>query len=398
MIAKKTSSPHITRRSFLKKTMATSIALSCPVFMRPAVAQSQNILLGGILPFSGGLELFAEQAKLGIALAVREINQQGGILGRKIKMLYQDNQANPRKTVEIAQKLIGRDRVSALLGPITSHARNALDTTLTKSKTPLLYATNYEGGACNRYLFSFNTTPNQELGKLLPYLEQQKKGSYYLFGADYIWPQAMFEKAEQLIDGFNGQVAGKEFTPWGVTDFTPTLRKIEQSGATKFLFALPGADGITFIKQAASFGLTKKITIGFLGFSEAYLSAFTPQQIEQIFVALPFVESSQEAGTRNFVARLKKAFGDDITISHYVMTHYNALYALRAGMEKADSIESEKFIPAMEGLTIPTPTGDILIQSKDHHVTMAMYLATTRKGELHTVKSLGKLAPDAGCA
>src|SRR3546814_16155999 len=79
--------------------------------------------------------------------------------------------------------------------------------------------------------------------------------SFYMFGADYVWPQKMFATASTLIESMGGTVAGTEFTPWGVKEFAPVVRRIKESGAKVLVFALPGADGITFIKQAEELGL-----------------------------------------------------------------------------------------------------------------------------------------------
>jgi hypothetical protein len=70
---------------------------------------------------------------------------------------------------------------------------------LERLRTPLLYATNYEGGACGRYVFSFNTVPNQELARLLPHMQRIAGETFYMFGADYVWPQRMFETARGIV-------------------------------------------------------------------------------------------------------------------------------------------------------------------------------------------------------
>ena len=72
------------------------------------------------------------------------------------------------------------------------------------------------------------------------------------------------------------------------------------------VFALPGADGITFIKQAEDFGLMKKVTVAFLGFSETYLGAFGPGKGENMYAGVPFVASSDEPGVKDFVARVEQ--------------------------------------------------------------------------------------------
>ncbi len=389
-----------TRRSFLKSALAAGAAGAAAGIVglpMPAIAAKTPVRIGAILPFSGGLELFGNQAKLGLDLAVKEINDAGGIMGNPVEILYEDNKTDPKTSVERATKLIQRDKIIAATGPITSNARDAMAPTFARMKTPLLYATNYEGGACDRYIFSFNTVPNQELAKLLPHMNATAGNSYYMFGADYVWPQKMFEAAKDIVGGLGGETKGVEFTPWGVKEFAPVIRRIADSGAKVLVFALPGADGITFIKQAEGFGLLKDVTVAFLGFSEAYLGAFGAGGGQNMWVTVPLVASSDEPGTKDFVARIHKSAGSDVVISHYVMTHYNALHALKQGLEKEGRLDREAAVDGISGLSIESPTGKMSIGA-DHHATLNMYLAKTEGDGLVTAAALGSLSPKAGCA
>jgi branched-chain amino acid transport system substrate-binding protein/urea transport system substrate-binding protein len=269
--------------------------------------------------------------------------------------------------------------------------------TMARHKVPLLYATNYEGGACGRYIFCFNTVPNQELAKLVPFLAKERGDSFYMFGADYVWPQKMFAHAERLIAGLGGKTLGKELTPWGVKEFAPVIRHIQDSGARVLLFALPGADGITFIRQAEDFGLLERVTVGFLGFSEAYLGAFGEGRGQDMWVAVPLVSSSDDPAITDFVGRVRRNAGAEVVVSHYVMTHYNALIATKAALERVGTVGREELVEGLEGLEIASPTGPVAIGAADHHVTLSMFLARTEGSRLVTVAALGALAPEAGC-
>lgn len=387
-----------TRRRALAGALSTTLfPTGSFVVSRTARAQGAPVKVGAVLPFSGGLELFGQQAKLGLDLAAAEINEAGGILGRPVELVYEDNKTDPKTSVEKATRLITRDEVVAICGPITSSARDAMAPTMARGRTPLLYATNYEGGACGRYIFCFNTVPNQELAKLVPYLARTKGNRFYCFGADYVWPQRMFQHARKLVDGLGGKIVGEELTPFGVKEFAPVIRRIEASGAQVLLFALPGADGITFIRQAEDLGLLRKLTVGFLGFSEAYLGAFGPGRGQEMYVAVPFVASAEATGPKDFVARIRARAGQDAVVSHYVMTHWLALMALARGLRKVGRVDREAVVEGLEGLTVEAPTGPVTIGAKDHHVTLAMFLAKTRGDQLVTVEALGPQAPEAGC-
>jgi branched-chain amino acid transport system substrate-binding protein/urea transport system substrate-binding protein len=384
----------ISRRTFLRTSGGIAAAAAFPM---PAVLAADPVKIGVVQPFSGGLELFGGQAKLGLDLAAAEINAAGGIMGRQIELIYEDDKTDPKTAVERTTSLIRRDGVVAVSGPITSNNRDAMMPTLSRAKVPLLYATNYEGGGCDRYLFCFNTVPNQELEKLLPKMKEIGGPSFYFFGADYIWPQKMFEAGEKIVAAAGGTVAGKEFTPWGVKDFAPVIRRIKDSGAKVLVFALPGADGITFIRQAEDLGLLKDLKVAFLGFGELYLGAFGEGKAQDMWVALPFAQSLQTDPVKKFVADIKKLGGEATPVSQYAFTHYVSLHAAKAAFEKSGSIDSEALVNGLEGITVEGPTGKVTV-GKDHHVTLEMFTAKTEGAGLTVVENLGQVAPAPGCA
>ncbi|RPH58938.1 MAG: ABC transporter substrate-binding protein, partial [Burkholderiales bacterium] len=95
------------RMSGRREFLGTSAAIAASAaWSLPALAAKAPIRVGAVLPFSGGLELFGNQAKIGIDLAVAEINAAGGILGSKVEVLYQDNKTDPKTSVERTTQLI----------------------------------------------------------------------------------------------------------------------------------------------------------------------------------------------------------------------------------------------------------------------------------------------------
>jgi urea transport system substrate-binding protein len=355
---------------------------------------AEPIKIGAVLPFSGGVELYGRQARQGLDLAAKEINSGGGILGRPVEIIYEDDKTDPEIAVKATRKLIESDNVLAVVGPITSRNLNAIKPEIERAKTPLLYATNYEGGACSRYIFAFSTVPNQELAQLLPYMNKTFGNTYYLLGANHAWPQKMFQAAEPMITALGGRVVGKEFTTGKETDFAPLIGRIAATRPKVLLFALKG-DGLNFIAQAHDLGLFKDTTVAFLGLSETDIPVFHGKG-QNMFVIVPFVASSDAPPVRAFVTKVKAEAGPDATISNYVMTHYNALIAMKAALEKTGKIDKESMIDALEGLAIDSPTGMMTI-GKNHHVTMNLLLAKTQGNTLVTVRALGEIAPEPGC-
>ena len=96
---------------------------------------AEPIKVGAVLPFSGGVELYGRQAKLGLDLAAKEINAGGGILGRPVELIYEDDKTDPAVAVAATQKLVERDGVLAVVGPITSRNLDAMAPAIESVKT-----------------------------------------------------------------------------------------------------------------------------------------------------------------------------------------------------------------------------------------------------------------------
>ena len=376
------------------KGLAFVALACCAAILIPVAAHAADpIKVGAVLPFSGGVELYGQQAKLGLDLAAREINAAGGILGRPIEVIYADDKTRPASATAAMQAMIDSN-VVAVVGPVTSQNFNATAPMAERSKTPLLYATNYEGGTCNRYVFSFSTVPNQELGQLLPYINEAAGNTYFLLGADRVWPHQMFDIAQPLIEKLGGKVVGTQYTLGTETDFSPLIAQVAASKAKVLLFALKG-DGMDFIRQADEQGLLQKVTVAFLGLSEVDLGIFRGKG-QNMFTVVPSVATSDDPAMQAFVARARAEGGADVLVSNYVMTHYNALMALKAAIEKAGKADKEAVIDALSGLTIASPAGPVTIDG-NHHAAMNMFIAKTKGSDLVAVRPLGSIAPQPGC-
>jgi urea transport system substrate-binding protein len=374
----------------------TLAVLVCCVALNAATraGAAEPIRIGAVLPFSGGVELYGGQARLGLDLAVKDINAAGGILGRPVEVIYADDKTRPESAAAAMQALIARDGVLAVVGPVTSANLNAIAPLAESTKTPLLYATNFEGGKCGRYFFSFSTVPNQDLGELLPFVNQTVGNTYFLLGADRVWPHQMFDIATPIIEKLGGKVVGVKYTLGTETDFTPLIAQVKAANAKVLLFALKG-DGMDFIRQADEQGLLKQTTVAFLGLSEIDLGIFKGKG-QNMYTVVPSVATSGDPAIRAFVAKVRSLGGADVLVSNYVVTHYNTLIALKAAIEKAGKVDKEAIIDAMAGLVFPSPTGPVTID-RNHYAAMNMFIAKTEGRDLVTVRALGEIAPQPGC-
>ncbi len=190
----------ITRRNALKKIglIGGGIAatLAAPRIPLLANASSKPIKVGVISPLSGAWTVYGKAHSAGFQLAVDEINDAGGVLGRKIELEIADSKTEPRIVVEQANRLIRQEKVDFLAGTFSSAERNAAGPVVKSANKILLYPTFYEGqeqnyypGVCNKNIYMFGPEPTQQVWPFLEYMIKKFGKKFFLIGSDYAWPR-----------------------------------------------------------------------------------------------------------------------------------------------------------------------------------------------------------------
>lgn len=389
---------HSPRRRVLMQAGAVTLAggaMGLPGLVMGASAGS--IKIGILQPFSGGLEALGEQGFQGAQLAIDEINQAGGLLGKKVEFVRADTRTDPKTAVERTQELIRRDNVDAILGPLTSAERDAVRPTIERAKMPLLYATDYEGGVCSRYITCFSALPASWVDPLITYTAQSGGKKLYLLGSDYIWPKQMNAAVRVSAQKQGAAVVAEEYVPFGIKDFASTLRKIEASGADTLVVTVVGADAITLVKQFVGAGLKTKTRIVFFGFSENYLAGLSNQESDGILTVSSFNASLTRPEAVAFVKKVHDRFGPQAIVSNNLYAHYNLMRLYFGGVQRVKTADKEKVTDAMLGQTLMTGNGEVYLRPSDRHVDLNVVIAAAKGGKFELLKDVGRVVAPSQC-
>jgi branched-chain amino acid transport system substrate-binding protein/urea transport system substrate-binding protein len=383
------------RRRMIKAGLAIATA---NIIGLPTIGRAADTIKIGILqPLSGGLEALGEQGFQGATLAIDEANDKGGLLGRKIEGIRTDDKTDPKTAVEKTLELIERGHVDAICGPVTSSSRDAMQPIIERLKTPLLYATDYEGGVCSRYMVCNSALPEQWVDPLIPYVRENYGDTFYLIGSNFSWPQRMFQRVRPAVEKAGGRVAGEEFVPFGVKDFTSNLRKIEASGANVLVNNVVGADAITLVKQFTAAGLKSKIRIVFFGFSENYIAGLTNPESDGIVTISNFTSSLDKPEARDFVKKVRDRYGPNTIVSNTTDAHYNVMRFYFNGIQKAGTTDKDKILAAMVDQTLLSGNGEIYLRASDRHVDLNVVISETKDGILVLKKDVGRVSAPNQC-
>ena len=171
---KENSNTHqMSRRSFVKRALTAAgwVAVSGSYVLRPDWAHAAGPIKFGIATdMTGVIAAGGHTMWQAAQLAVKQINDAGGILGRPVELILEDTASTPDKAVVAARRLIQKN-VDVVLGAIQSNTRNAIKNPIVnRGKTLYIYPMLYEGQECTPHLFCTGATPYHQCGELIPYL------------------------------------------------------------------------------------------------------------------------------------------------------------------------------------------------------------------------------------
>ena len=383
------------RRSFIHGSAAALAGTAIPLFPLAAMA-ADEIVVGSIIDMSGGLDIYGKPMADCMTLAVEEQNAAGGLLGKKIKLVTYDPQSNMQLYAQFAQQSALKDKSTVVMGGITSASREVIRPVLTRNKTLYFYNTQYEGGVCDRNTFCTGVTPGQTVAKLVPYAMKKWGKKVYVVAADYNYGQITSQWVKKFVQDNGGSVASIDFFPLDVTNFGPTISKIEAAKPDMIVSALVGGAHISFFRQWAAAGLTKKIPLAsttFAGGNEHIV--LSAAETDGFLVSYNYFQNLDTPQNKAFKERFYKRFGADYpNITELAMGTYQGFKLWAEAVKKAGSIDREKMIVALEsGISIEGPSGKVSVDPETHHCVLNVSIAEVRNKQLNIVETFQQQPP-----
>ena len=382
----------VNRRTFLQSTAASAAA---GMFSSSAWAEDP-INVASIHDLSGGLDIYGKPMVDAMILAVEEANAAGGLLGRQIKLINYDTQSNMQLYTQFAQQAALKDKVAVVMGGITSASREVIRPVLDRAKTLYFYNTQYEGGVCDRGIFCTGVTPAQTVGKLVPYAMKKWGKKIYVVAADYNYGQITSQWVKKFAQENGGSTVAIEFFPLDVTNFGPTISKIEAAKPDMLFSALVGGAHISFYRQWAAAGLNKKIplassTFG-VGNEQIVLSA---EEANGYLLAYNYFESVATPSNKAFLERFHKRFGADYSnVTELACGTYQGFKLWAEGVKKAGSTDVAKVTTALEsGISIEGPSGKVSIDAATHHCVLNVSLAEVQAKKFKILETFDQAPP-----
>jgi branched-chain amino acid transport system substrate-binding protein len=351
-----------------KSLKVLGLAVSALALTHLPVAAQTKVTNDGITPteivvgthqdLSGPIKGWGVPVSNGMKMAVEEINAAGGVQGRKIKLIVEDSGYDPKKAVLASQKMVERDKIFAMIGPMGSPTVLAAQDILFDAGVLQLFPL-----TAAEFTFKFDPAKPQErlkFNNLLPYVESTRAALKYMVEAKNSKKPCIMhqddEYGKNVLDGFTQQLEAMKVTPASITsfkrgasDFSAQVAKMKSDGCDLVLLG-------TIIRETiGAMGEAKKLgwDVTFLGATPTNvieIPALGKDVVEGLYAAALFeipYEDTAKGKVKDWLVNYKKEFGADANTQAII--GYNAMitfahYANKAGKD----LTGQKMLDALE--------------------------------------------------
>ncbi|HEV2548567.1 MAG TPA: ABC transporter substrate-binding protein [Stellaceae bacterium] len=367
------------------RSVAVACAAVCLCSLSAVAADS--IKIGYPMPLSGPASVYGIPVTKGAELAVQEINEKGGLLGRKVELLERDSKASADEAVRLARELIIKENVDFLVGTLTSAEAPAVSTIAKENKIVFIAPTSKTvqlTSPKNLHPYIFRMASNTDIdgssgAAIIAGWKEVKRVATiapdYAYGRDAVTAfVAYIKKARPDIE-----IVDQQWPKLGQSDFTPFITAQMSAHPDAVFCDVYGGDFVTFAKQAVPLGYFKAINnrlvdggeVGATDEAEA-LGADYPYGIWSDAYDPVIWPEGEPPEHKAFIEHLK-AFTHEKYGSGWAIMGYTSVMALAEGVKKANSAKSDQVAKALLGLTFDTPLGKRSFNAKSHETELGEF-------------------------
>lgn len=298
-------------------------------------------------------------------LAIRHINESGGINGKILVPIVEDAASDPDIAYQKAKKLILSDQVTAIVGCYTAACRKKLIPVLEMYNILLFYPTINEGGEQHPNIFYSNSSPNQQLLDFIPWLIQNVGKSFYLLGSDYIYPREINRYIRLLVQSHGGSIYGEQYAALGSRVFDNPISEIRRMNPDIIFSTLVGDSTISYYQQHEKQGLHQVIASNVT--AETEIEVIQPHLTIEHYSCFSYFSSIDNEINKRFLREFQRVYGTD-TVSSVMESAYNSVFLLAEALKKTNKVSTDSIRNALSGLSFEAPQGKIMVDSLNQHL------------------------------
>lgn len=313
-----------------------SRSASSPSFPFALHRETDSFSIGLFVPMIGVAGIWGPSGLACATLAVEEINQAGGLLGRQVRLECVNASDEVEDLADLTRELVDSGTIGAIVGMHTSSVRRAVIEGC-RGRLPYVYTALHEGGERSPGVYAIGETPDRQLRPVIDMFVHQWHARRWMFvGNDYEWPWISHRLARNYVSQCGGVVLSEDYVPFGPDNFDVILQKIQDARPDAILLSLVGQDAIDFNRAFGEAGLSRSILRLSCAIEENMLLAIGEDNTDDLFVSSGYFAASTDDANMGFKERYHQRFGqraptlNSLGQSNYEGIHFAAALALRA--------------------------------------------------------------------
>ena len=343
-------------------------------------AEGDPIVIGMATTLSGSIALFGEANRNGAQLAVDELNEDGGVVGRQVELIVRDDQAQPEEGATIARDLIIDDEVSVLLGPVSSGVALAITEIAEERQIPFItHTANTEAlttEAFHPYFASVVPSTGMEARAQGVDLADEGYARWATIAPNYEFGQRQTATFVETIqaEGQGIEIVEQQFPELGEADLQPFITSILSAQPDAVYSPLFAGDLVTFTQQAANLGFFDQVFFTALYETDALQELGDQYDLEGVrgYSRCPFtIDTPQMAA---FVEVYSEQYGE--VPSDWACMAYDAVKLWAGVTEEAGDVSGQAFADNVGGFAFTSLRGDTEIRDVDHQAAVPSYIGT----------------------
>ncbi len=351
-----------------KLILAFGIAASL-LFVSCNEKKADTVKVGLLHSLSGTMSISETAVRDAELLAISELNESGGVLGKQIEVVQADGASDPQVFATQARKLLQDEKVATVFGCWTSASRKAVKPVFEELYGLLWYPVQYEGMEASPNIMYMGASPNQQIVPAVDYCVENFGKNIFLVGSDYVFPRMANKIIKAQLNQLDGTCVGEEYVPMGWANFASIIKKISEIQPDVIFNTLNGDSNVAFFAELAKAGITSaKIPVMSFSIAEEEVAKMDLQNLSGHYVSWNYYETTQTPRNEKFVSDYKQKFGEDRMTGDPIEAAYIAVYMWAAACEKATSFDVEAVRVAAKGLSFTAPEGTVTIDGGNQHL------------------------------
>jgi branched-chain amino acid transport system substrate-binding protein len=372
------------------------VAAMLSLVMVASVGFAETIKVGVLLPLTGSQAKFGEIEKRSYEMAAEEINAKGGVKGKKIELLFEDDTGKPDVGRSGVEKLISREKVPVITGGYSSSVTLAATPVAQQFKVPFVISTGSDDAITEKnydYIFRVNPPASEYPNAVKSFLQGVAKDvkTIALLYENSAFGQSSSKSFEKDAVALGLKIVVKEGYQAGAIDFKPVLTKVKAANPDMIYMVSYVMDASLLMRQSKELRINPKLFIGGgAGFTLPEFAKSAGDASDYVYSATLWVETLPFPGAKEYFNNFRKKYGSET--EYHGAEAYAAMYVVADALKRAKSITPKDVRDALAATDMKTAFGPVKFVSygkKTQQNKLDTYMVQWQKGSLEAVWPTG---------